>query len=557
MGLFMRRAVGVSITAALSCVGLTAISTPAYATTMQSTVLPPVNGFVTSTPDEQPPHHKPYGGNYSFDIATTGAVLARFRNSSGSLALTVATIRRACASQIFAHGGDRITLNVLINGSKVGTVTYAHMTRFPYGEGAAVPVGARIGDIVTAADGVTGDPEHKCWSGPHVHVEPRNDAQAGCFFGGLFHSQVTENNPLGIVGGEWASGPDQRCAGEVENPPRPPFGNYEAADSPSTETVHVVGWAIDPNAMTSPVTVHLYIGGHAGDPNAEGHDLGPADVHRADVGAAFPGAGDFHGFDEEVTTGRTGDQLLCVYAIDIPGSSGNVELGCRSVTIAPTPLCTVSDLTLSFYRDGRFPKGVLESPIIAAWHADGGESCTYELQRDWVDGWETVYVGQKVEWRGHFPTIGPVAYFRVRAIDERGVPSEWAEHVDLIWLDNDSSDRFTYIGPFNARSHPRYVQGAAHETDKVGALAHVEVNPGLRTTYGLVGAQCPTCGWIDVYIDGTLVLSRRPHAAVRKERSVLATFEVEAGPHTILFVNAGNRRERDMTIDGIVGLGQL
>ena len=43
---------------------------PAMATTLQSTVLPPLDGVVTSSPDE--PHHTPYGGDYSFDVAGAG-----------------------------------------------------------------------------------------------------------------------------------------------------------------------------------------------------------------------------------------------------------------------------------------------------------------------------------------------------------------------------------------------------------------------------------------------------------------------------------------------------
>ena len=304
--------------------------TPASATTKQTTVLPPLDGRVTSAPDE--PHWTPYTGDYSFDVGGTGAAYARFRNANGSLSLTVANVSRACATQAFADGGDKIVLNVAIDGVKVGTVTYSHLTRFPITSG-NVPVGAKIGDIVTAADGVSGS---SCWGGPHVHVEPRNDIKYGCYFKGLLGSNANGSTPLGIVGGERATAPNTPCptGAETVGPvgSQEPFGSYDQARSAEAGRVHVAGWAIDNDARTSPVTVHAYIGGEAGQPGAEGHDLGPASVTRPDVGAAHAGAGDQHGFDTAFTTGKTGPQPVCLYAINIGGGL-NPLMGCKTVTI--------------------------------------------------------------------------------------------------------------------------------------------------------------------------------------------------------------------------------
>lgn len=111
-----------------------------------------------------------------------------------------------------------------------------------------------------------------------------------------------------------------------------PFGSFDEPSSPEAGTVRVRGWVIDDDARTSPTGVHVYIGGPAG-PGAEGHDLGPADAHRPDVGAAHPGAGDHHGFDRTVATARTGEQQVCAYGINT-GGGDNPLLGCRTVTIA-------------------------------------------------------------------------------------------------------------------------------------------------------------------------------------------------------------------------------
>lgn len=320
----------------------TVVTAPAAsATTLQATVLPPLDGTVYSSPDESPPHHLAYNGDYSFDVGGSGSAYARFRNPNATLSLTVASIGRACRSGSFADGGDRITLNVLLNGVKVGTVAYAHLTNFPITSG-SVPVGARIGDLVTAAHGVRSS---TCWTGPHVHVEPRNDQKYACFLPGMLNRRVDGSVPLGVVGGEWASGVNQRCPAGVETPAlvnRPPFGSYDSADSPAGGRVHVTGWAIDPDAPTTPVTIHVYIGGPAGTPGAQGFDVGPARADRADVGAAYPGTGGSHGLDATVSTDRTGDQNVCVHAIDIGGTQ-NVLLGCRTVTIAaPAPAYSFS-----------------------------------------------------------------------------------------------------------------------------------------------------------------------------------------------------------------------
>lgn len=323
--------------------GTVVVAPTAMASTLQATVLPPLDGTVYSSPDESPPHHLAYTGDYSFDVGGNGSAYARFRNPNGNLSLSVAGIGRACASGNFADGGDRITLNVMLDGMKVGTVAYAHLTNFPITSG-SVPVGARIGDLVTAAHGVRSS---SCWTGPHVHVEPRNDKKYGCFFPGLLNRRVDGSIPLGLVGGEWATAVNQRCPAGVETPApvnRPPFGSFDTTDSPIGGRVHVTGWAIDPDAPTTPVTVHVYVGGPAGTPDAQGIDVGPATASRPDVAAAYPGTGSNHGIDATFSTGKTGEQNVCLHAIDIGGTQ-NVLLGCRTVTIgSPTPAYSFSGI---------------------------------------------------------------------------------------------------------------------------------------------------------------------------------------------------------------------
>lgn len=110
-----------------------------------------------------------------------------------------------------------------------------------------------------------------------------------------------------------------------------PFGAFDVVQSNIAGRVHVRGWAIDPNRRTGPVTIHVYVGGQASAAN-EGHNVGPADRYRPDVGTAYPGFGDHHGYGVGFSTARRGSQQVCVYGIDI-GPGSNTLIGCKTVTI--------------------------------------------------------------------------------------------------------------------------------------------------------------------------------------------------------------------------------
>lgn len=116
-----------------------------------------------------------------------------------------------------------------------------------------------------------------------------------------------------------------------------PAGAVDVVKTPSAGTVRVAGWLFDPNEKTEPLNFHVYVGGEAGQSGAEGHALGPADGHRADVGRKFPGVGDYHGFDTTFETKKVGSQNVCVYGINV-GRGSNRLLECHTVEIAdPSP----------------------------------------------------------------------------------------------------------------------------------------------------------------------------------------------------------------------------
>jgi hypothetical protein len=104
-----------------------------------------------------------------------------------------------------------------------------------------------------------------------------------------------------------------------------PRGSLDVASSPQPGKVRLGGWTFDPDAKSSPIPVHVYVdGGWAG--------AFTADKVRNDVGSAFAGIGNNHGYDIMLSLGR-GKHNVCTYAINIAGSGSNPKLGCRTITV--------------------------------------------------------------------------------------------------------------------------------------------------------------------------------------------------------------------------------
>jgi hypothetical protein len=80
------------------------------------------------------------------------------------------------------------------------------------------------------------------------------------------------------------------------------------------------GWALDPDKL-GPISVHLYVQGGGAYPVTAGSS-------RADIGDAFPGYGDNHGFIGTLP-GTTGTHTVCAYAIN-QGPGANTPLGCKT-----------------------------------------------------------------------------------------------------------------------------------------------------------------------------------------------------------------------------------
>ncbi|MGG7463942.1 hypothetical protein [Plantibacter sp. YIM 135347] len=96
-------------------------------------------------------------------------------------------------------------------------------------------------------------------------------------------------------------------------------------------TVDVRGWGLDRQTPTASIPVHIYYTGSNGVPVGKAFT---AANPRPDIANAFPGAGDAHGFAEQLKLPAPGTYRVCAYAIGVaPLNIGNNPIvGCRDVS---------------------------------------------------------------------------------------------------------------------------------------------------------------------------------------------------------------------------------
>ncbi len=102
-----------------------------------------------------------------------------------------------------------------------------------------------------------------------------------------------------------------------------PFGGLDWI-LPSARGFRLVGWAVDPDVSDS-LTLHIYVNGQvAAWVNANGV--------RPDIAAAFPGAGDRHGFDVEIAA-PPGPANIVIYAINAGSGSEHPVIARGSISV--------------------------------------------------------------------------------------------------------------------------------------------------------------------------------------------------------------------------------
>jgi hypothetical protein len=117
----------------------------------------------------------------------------------------------------------------------------------------------------------------------------------------------------------------------------PPIGNVEAAVSDIGMT-RMSGWAIDPDT-SAPVALHVYVNGAWGGAYT-------ANQTREDVGTAYPGYGNNHGFAIDVPVSG-GVNQICVFGINERIGYNNA-IGCKTVdTPSGVPFGNVDSVAVS------------------------------------------------------------------------------------------------------------------------------------------------------------------------------------------------------------------
>ena len=117
-----------------------------------------------------------------------------------------------------------------------------------------------------------------------------------------------------------------------------PFGAVDLVGG-EVGRVRVAGWILDEDAPPrgdglgkTASDVHVYVDGQFATALNSGQ-------LRSDVGAAFPGYGNYHGYDAYLNA-APGTHSVCLYAINIPAGN-NPQLGCQNVVVG-TPLPAIS-----------------------------------------------------------------------------------------------------------------------------------------------------------------------------------------------------------------------
>lgn len=320
------------------CLLLLGSAATASATPKQVVINSPVDGRVSSSPFESPPHHVIYG-QWSFDIHTFGQarpVYARFGATNGNLRLRV--VERVNTSCRSGGGGWRVQVRAWVDGVLVGDVFYLHLANaHPEGD---IANGTQIG---TTALGASDNPN--CWTGPHIHVEGINrSGSASCARRINIGTDLGAGSAIGVIGGDWAGANNQACPDAAFNVGPGggggggsgngnPIGHFdELRRHPGG--VWVRGWIVDPDSTAS-TAVHVYAG--TGGVSSSNPSVAlTANLHRADVAAAI-GKGPLHGFSGFLRL-SAGRHIVCIYGINIPGTpGGNPQIQCRVIDVSPEP----------------------------------------------------------------------------------------------------------------------------------------------------------------------------------------------------------------------------
>ncbi len=234
--------------------------------------------------DLMAPKHRPL-------VAAADGVVTRVRHATTGLSGNSLTIRDEEGwSYVYIH----------LNNDTPGTDDGSNRYELAFADGIRSGQRVRAGEVV----GYLGDSGNAEDTAPHLHFE--------------LHA------PDGTIVNAYPSlrAATPRVLSAAEMAAAAPFGHLDSVSRVAPGTARIAGWAID-RTSNAPIDVSIY---YDGNPvlTAKAADL------RADVGAAFPGRGDRHGFDLRVVGIPAGVHRLCAIAHNA-GAGGSTRLGCADV----------------------------------------------------------------------------------------------------------------------------------------------------------------------------------------------------------------------------------
>ena len=100
-----------------------------------------------------------------------------------------------------------------------------------------------------------------------------------------------------------------------ETPGRGPKGALDDAYGKENGTVHIRGWACDPDSPDEDITLHVYIGGMAGS-GVTPYEVTSNHKQRSDVSTECGNSNDYHGYELDIPVSERGTYPLYVYALD-------------------------------------------------------------------------------------------------------------------------------------------------------------------------------------------------------------------------------------------------
>ncbi len=280
-----------------------------------------------------------------------------------------------------------------------------------------LPIGIIETATIDGADAVltgwTVDPDTAASLSVHAYV---NGVGKGAFSANLPRADVAARYPdLGPAHGFDVRVPLQSGVNEVclyaINVPAPamnpklgcrtlelkvdPFGNFEAASGGAAD-ITISGWALDPET-SAPINVHVYVDG-------VGVGSVTADRSRPDVAAAYPAAGNLHGFSATLSA-SPGSHEVCVFAMNALQGTVNPKLGCRTVNVGLRPIGRIESASVDDFE-----------VRVRGWALDPDTSASINVHL-YVDGRPARSVtasGARPDVAAIYPSTGPAHGFDAR-----------------------------------------------------------------------------------------------------------------------------------------------